>query len=149
MSDKRPRVCPECGSDTFQAQDYAKVVSERYEVYDRFKRRFAQHAMEQAQWEIDKIRLEDSTKSLQRKVASQRKALNRLENKLLKLKRQPYETHVPSAFWDDLNENLKDEEFRKAYVAAVEEISATDNTRTHMSLTTELRETGYIPKRGY
>ena len=89
-TDKRPRVCPECGSDTFKAQDYDKAVSERYEVYDRFKRRFAQHAMEQAQWEIDKIRLEDATKSLQRKVNAQRKALNRLENKMLKLGKQPY-----------------------------------------------------------
>lgn len=89
-SDQRPRICPECGSDIFKALDYDKVVSERSEVYDRFKRIFAQHAMEKAQWEIDKIRLEDSTKSLQRKVNAQRKALNRLENKILKLGKQPY-----------------------------------------------------------
>ena len=34
--------------------------------------------------------------------------------------------HRPGKFWDDLNENLKDPEFRDAYVADSEEIRAHD-----------------------
>lgn len=87
----RPRECPECGSDTWKAQDYDKLYKENWEIADRLKKMAAQHGLLSAQWELQKIRLEAGMKSLQQKCNRQRAALNRLENKLISLNKKPYE----------------------------------------------------------
>lgn len=89
--DKRPRTCPECGSDTIWAREFDRIQDEKSTLYDRFKKVMAQHGVDRAQWELEKVHHEVKTRWLQQKVDSQRKALNRLENKLIELGRKPYQ----------------------------------------------------------
>lgn len=90
LKDKRPRTCPECGSDTIWSREFSRVSAEKSSLYDSYKRALAQWGLDRAQWELDKINLTEGRKWLQRKVDVQRKQLNRLENKLIELGKQPY-----------------------------------------------------------
>lgn len=83
--------CPECGCDKFRCTDYDKVTSQLSEVGQRFKRLRADHALEKAQWELKEIRLEESMKYMQQKTKKQTSALRKLEERILKLGRRPYE----------------------------------------------------------
>lgn len=85
------RDCPECGCDKFRCTDYEKVTKTLSEVGWRFKRLYADHALEKAEWELSKIRLEESMKYMQQKTKKQTAALRRLEERILKLGRRPYE----------------------------------------------------------
>lgn len=89
------RICECCGSDPFKTKDYDKVVAERTEVGYRFKRLHADHALEKAQWILREITLEEGTKYLQQKVIRQSKAIQRLEAKIKRLGKQPYEKDPP------------------------------------------------------
>ena len=83
-------ICKECGSDPFKAADYDKLTREYNEVCERFKRVMARHGLENAEWDLERIRLTDSMKWMQRKTNKQAKAIARLEEKLKKLNTQPY-----------------------------------------------------------
>lgn len=90
MSDKRPRICPECGSDTYFAQNWGRLSAKLTATEEQIRRMAAAHGVQAANWELEKINREQVNRWLQQKVDSQRKALNRLENKMLKLGKQPY-----------------------------------------------------------
>jgi hypothetical protein len=84
------RNCSACGCDRFRCTDYDKVTKTLSEVGLRFKWLHADHGREKAEWELNKIRLEESMKWLQQKTKKQAQAITRLEAKLKKLGEQPY-----------------------------------------------------------
>lgn len=83
--------CPECGSDPFKSKDYDYVTRRHNELVTRFKRIMAEHGLDQAEWQIKEIKLEESMKYMQQKTKKQTVALRKLEQRVLKLGRQPYE----------------------------------------------------------
>lgn len=83
--------CKECGCDKFRCTDYDKVTKTLSEVGWRFKRIHADHALEKAEWQLREIQLEESMKYMQQKTKKQTAALRKLEQRILKLGRRPYE----------------------------------------------------------
>ena len=88
--DERPRWCPECGTDTYFARNFDRVRDKSYAIEEQLRRMCASYGVDRANWELEKIDRDQNKRWLQRKVDSQRKVINRLENKLLSLKKQPY-----------------------------------------------------------
>lgn len=84
------RVCPQCGTESWLFRDHERIVHEKLEIGSRFKSLRANHGLEKAQWELREISLTEEMKYLQRKVLKQAKAITTLENKLKRLKQQPY-----------------------------------------------------------
>lgn len=84
-------TCPECGIDTYRAKEFDRLMSEKCELGSRFKQLRANHALEIARWEIRDIENTESMKWLQRKTRNQAAAIRKLEEKLKKLGKQPYE----------------------------------------------------------
>lgn len=84
-------ICKECGADSFKTIDYDKVTREFNEVSDRFKWVMAHHGLKNAEWDLERIKLTDSMKWMQRKVKKQAQAISRLEEKLKKFGQKPYE----------------------------------------------------------
>lgn len=82
--------CPECGVDDYTVKYADKTLSELVEVSSRFKTIRANHALASAEWELEKISLQESMKYLQRKVKKQAEAISRLEEKIHRLGHQPY-----------------------------------------------------------
>lgn len=89
------QFCPECNCDRFKCTDYDKLLKEISEISLRFKKASADQGRERAEWEIDRIRLEESAKHLQSKTRRQSKAITRLEAKLKSLGQQPYKEDEP------------------------------------------------------
>lgn len=85
------KICPECGTHGTEKWYYDKILSENLEIGERFKSLNARHGREKAEWEIDRIRLTESMKWMQRKVNKQSRVITRLEEKLKKLNQKPYE----------------------------------------------------------
>ncbi len=86
----RPDKCPECGVDPFFTQDYPKLTKEMDQLEYHYKRVRAYHGEASAKWDIEKIKLEEGMRWLQRKTKKQAQAIQRLEAKLKKLGEQPY-----------------------------------------------------------
>lgn len=84
------RNCEMCNCDRFQCKDYPKLTVELASVCGRLKSTMAYHGKERAEWEIDKIHLEEGMKFLQRKTRKQAQAITKLENKLKNYGQQPY-----------------------------------------------------------
>lgn len=82
--------CPECGCDPFLAKDYPKIQKEQEMLENQYRSVRAYHGKAQAEWDIKEIKLTEGMKYLQRKVKKQAEAIRRLEDKLKKLKQQPY-----------------------------------------------------------
>lgn len=91
MSVSVPRICPECGSDTYFAQNFPRVRDENARLRQEIERLAANHAVEKARGLLKQIEQEENQKFNQRKVHVQRLAINRLEKKIRSLKARPYE----------------------------------------------------------
>ncbi len=89
-----PKVCENCGADPFKVWDYDHLVKEKLEISDRFKKASAQHGLSRAEWTLKEIELTEAMKFLQRKTKKQAEALQKLEEKLIKLKQLPYKVEV-------------------------------------------------------
>lgn len=89
--------CPECGADPFKTVDYDRIVKEQQELENRFKKVLAHHGLRDAEWTIERIKLEESMRYLQRKTKKQAATLSRLEEKLRGLGKRPYEEEKRSA----------------------------------------------------
>lgn len=83
--------CPQCGADPFKTWDYDKITKEFKEVSERFKKVMAQHGLDRAEWILKELKLEESMKYMQQKTKKQTTALRKLEQRVLRLGRQPYE----------------------------------------------------------
>lgn len=91
-------LCAECGSDIFKTIDYDKVVKEKNSISYWYKKICAEHALEKAEWRLEKIRLEEGAKYSQQKLRRQAKAIQKLEAKLKRLGQQPYKEEGPEEF---------------------------------------------------
>lgn len=86
----RGKTCPECGTKGHEQWYYDKLVSEGIERGQMIRRISAQAAVDRANWDMDRLDLVEQMKWMQRKVKKQAQAITRLEEKLKKLKIQPY-----------------------------------------------------------
>lgn len=89
-------ICPECGAEPFKTQNYDKVVKERDESNRWYKKISADHGLEKAEWRIKEIELTETIKHTQRKTVKQAKVIQKLEDKLRRLKQRPYEEEEES-----------------------------------------------------
>lgn len=90
MSVSDPRVCPECGSDTYFAQEFERMRDRCYRIKDEYERQAARFAVERAKWQLEQFENQEDRKGLQGKVHRQRQVINRLEKKLRKLGVAPH-----------------------------------------------------------
>ena len=90
MSDKSPRICPDCGSDTFFADNFERVRDEAFRLRKEFEHQAARHAVERAQWELQRFDNDEGRRGMQEKIQRQRKVINRLERRLRALSVKPY-----------------------------------------------------------
>lgn len=98
MSVSEPRVCSECGSDTYFAQNFAEMRDKLQDLREDYKRQAAKHAVEKAQWRLDELDREGRYRFLQGKAHRQRLVINRLEAKLRRLGVTP---HAPDPTGED------------------------------------------------
>lgn len=87
---ERGKICPECGTNGTEKWYYDQILKEKLEIGQTIRRMSAQHGVDKAVWEMDRISLTESMKWMQRKVNKQAKVITRLEEKLKKLNTQPY-----------------------------------------------------------
>lgn len=73
-----PRICPECGSDIYQASHYEDVVQAR----DRHWRKNQEQAIQILQLQLEVEKLKDERRLRGQKVERQRKVIKRLEDRL-------------------------------------------------------------------
>lgn len=91
MSVSDPRHCPECGSDTYFAQNFGRMRDKAARLEDEIRRMAARHAVEKANWELKEIEREVGIRFIQGKAHRQLLALNQLEKRLRDLGHKPYE----------------------------------------------------------
>lgn len=85
------KICFECGCDTYKAMDYDKLQRENASISKRLTEQAAIFGVKKAEAWLRQIKLEDAMKYLQRKTKKQAEVITTLENKLKRLKQQPYE----------------------------------------------------------
>lgn len=90
MSVSEPRVCPHCGSDTYFAQNFPRLVQKTAALEDQVRRMAAQHGVERANWQLEKIERANERTWLAQKAHKQRLVINKLEAKLRKLGKVPH-----------------------------------------------------------
>lgn len=90
MTDKRPRICPDCGSDTFFADNFERVRDESFRLRREYEAQAARHAVERAQWELARFDTDEGRRGMQEKIQRQRRTINRLEERLRKAYVQPH-----------------------------------------------------------
>lgn len=86
-----PRHCPECGSDRYLEGEHERLQRRCERVTQEALRQAGRDAREMMKLRLELAGAEESRRSLQRKVAKQRSALNKLEAKLRALGTRPYE----------------------------------------------------------
>lgn len=80
------RICPECGSDVYQASHYEDLLLAR----DRHHRKNQAQALEILKLQLRVAELEDDRRYRGQKVERQRKVIRRLEKRLKELGVQPH-----------------------------------------------------------
>lgn len=90
MSVSDPRHCPECGSDTYQAQGFERQLRRASRLQGELERQAMHHAAEVARLKILLMDAKEEKSWLQSKTHKQRLQLNRLEKKLRARGQQPY-----------------------------------------------------------
>ena len=92
------KICSECGCDTYKAMDYDKLLRENASISKRLTEQAAVFGVQKAEAWLRQIKLEDNMKYLQRKTKKQAVVITTLENKLKRLKQQPYKEEGPGEF---------------------------------------------------
>lgn len=87
---KTPRVCPECGSDTYFAENFDRIRDKSYAVEERMKRMAAQHAIAEANHVIRDLDRTNEKAWLARKSSEQAKVIRHLEQRLRDHGIKPY-----------------------------------------------------------
>jgi hypothetical protein len=82
-----PRICPECGSDIYQASHYEDLAQAR----DRHWRKNQQQAIEILRLKLEVAQLKDERRLRGQKVERQRRVIKRLEERLRSAGLRPHE----------------------------------------------------------
>lgn len=83
-------VCETCGASEYKIRYYDHNLNELIELQSMYKKEAANHALQKAEWAIDRIKIVEGGRWLQRKVKKQADVIKRLEKKLLDVKVKPY-----------------------------------------------------------
>lgn len=87
------RVCPECGSDVWQARNHHRTVEENFRLRQWIESDAAKHAVQVARLKLQVMEATESQRGLQRKKDRQSRVIRRLEDRLRERGQRPYE-HV-------------------------------------------------------
>ena len=90
------RVCAHCGCDKYKQEEFDRLLLRNNRLEKAHEREAAGRAVAVARHRLDELTWKDSLARLQSKIARQKRAIRRLEERLAFVAEKPHESVEPS-----------------------------------------------------